>query len=32
VHATVACEAGHQIATAADIVASPGPAARPAAD
>ena len=32
VHATVACEAGHQIATAGDIVASPGPAARPAAD
>ena len=30
VHAIVACEAGHQIAAAADIIASPGPAARPA--
>jgi DNA-binding HxlR family transcriptional regulator len=30
VHATVACEAGHKIAAAADIIASPGPAARPA--
>ncbi|HKH52182.1 MAG TPA: helix-turn-helix domain-containing protein [Mycobacterium sp.] len=30
VHATVACEAGHQIAATADIVASPGPSARPA--
>jgi DNA-binding HxlR family transcriptional regulator len=31
VHSRVACEAGHQIAAAADIVASPGPAARPSA-
>ena len=28
VHTIVACEAGHQIATAADVIASPGPAAR----
>lgn len=31
VHGTVACESGHQIAAPADIVASPGPAARPVA-
>lgn len=31
VHATVSCEAGHRIEAAADIIASPGPGARPAA-
>jgi DNA-binding HxlR family transcriptional regulator len=31
VHATVSCEGGHQIQAAADIIASPGPGARPAA-
>lgn len=32
VHTSVACEAGHHIDAAADIVASPGPGARPAAN
>lgn len=31
VHTTVMCEAGHHIEAAADIIASPGPGARPAA-
>jgi DNA-binding HxlR family transcriptional regulator len=31
VHAIVACDAGHPIAAAADVVASPGPGARRAA-
>jgi DNA-binding HxlR family transcriptional regulator len=29
VHATITCEAGHHIALAADVIASPGPGARP---